>query len=264
MVLLIFIAAKIVLAVVSAWTERIMRSPRYHKNEQQGKRVNSMMSLTRSVLRYFIYFVAFLATLRQLGFGNLMSNLLVTAGIGSVAIGFGAQSLVKDVVTGFFMMFENQFSVGDYVRVDDIEGTVEATAMRVTYLRTPKGEQVIIPNGSISRIRNYARGTALALVNISTPYDADTKKMMQIILQAAAEYAKQHEELIAEPPYVQGATEFSDWGITIGLACKVQSMKQWEVERGLRLAVKEAFDKEGLLFAHPPAAFIPEDIKKQN
>lgn len=151
----IFLAARFTLAVVSRMTRHVMNSARYHRTESGGKRTDTVMTLTRSFSRYLIYSVALVMALVELGVGDLVNNLIVTAGIGSVAIGFGAQSLVKDMVTGFFLMFENQFSVGDYIKVDGQEGYVEATAMRVTYLRTFKGEQIIIPQ------RKYLPGDQL-------------------------------------------------------------------------------------------------------
>ena len=107
----IFLAARFALAVVSRMTRHVMNSARYHRTESGGKRTDTVMTLTRSFSRYLIYSVALVMALVELGVGDLVNNLIVTAGIGSVAIGFGAQSLVKDMVTGFFLMFENQFSV---------------------------------------------------------------------------------------------------------------------------------------------------------
>ena len=107
----IFLAARFTLAVVSRMTRHVMNSARYHRTESGGKRTDTVMTLTRSFSRYLIYSVALGMALVELGVGDLVNNLIVTAGIGSVAIGFGAQSLVKDMVTGFFLMFENQFSV---------------------------------------------------------------------------------------------------------------------------------------------------------
>ena len=257
MIALVLLAARLSLALITRMTSHIMDSGRYHQTEAQGKRIDTLMTLTRSFARYAVYFIAFLIVLGQLGMGNVVGNLIVTAGIGSVAIGFGAQSLVKDVVTGFFMMFENQFSVGDYVQIDDNVGTVTATAMRVTYLRTFKGEQVIIPNGSISRITNYSRGDSLAYFKVGVPYGQNTQQVMELLQQAANDYAEAHRELLLDEPYVQGIVEFADSAVLLGVGCKVHSMKQWEVERGLRLAVKEALDNAGIGIPYPHVVVGP-------
>ena len=177
----IFLAARFTLAVVSRMTRHVMNSARYHRTESGGKRTDTVMTLTRSFSRYLIYSVALVMALVELGVGDLVNNLIVTAGIGSVAIGFGAQSLVKDMVTGFFLMFENQFSVGDYIKVDGQEGYVEATAMRVTYLRTFKGEQIIIPNGNISQVINYTRGGYTAVVSVKVPFTMDADTVLEAV-----------------------------------------------------------------------------------
>ncbi|HIX65614.1 MAG TPA: mechanosensitive ion channel family protein [Candidatus Anaerotruncus excrementipullorum] len=262
-ILAILAAAKLLLAIFSKCTDRMMKSPRYHQSERQGKRIDTMMTLMRSVARYAIYCVAALMIFSQLGFGTVLQNLLVTAGIGSIAIGFGAQSLVKDVVTGLFMMFENQFAVGDYIKTGDVEGTVEATAMRVTYVRVFTGQQVIIPNGLITQVTNYSRGNALAVVVIATPYEEDSRRMMGVIQQAAQEYADAHPDLVEEAPRVQGIVELAGSSVNIRLVCKTKPMAYWEVERGLRLAVKERFDQLGISFPYPHLVAVQEGQPQQ-
>lgn len=247
----IFACARFSLLLISKCTSHIMKSPKYHVTERQGKRVDTIMTLTRSIARYLIYFIALLMALAQLGMKSVLQNLLMTAGFGSLAIGFGAQSLVRDVITGLFMMFENQFAVGDYIKTDEAEGTVEATAMRVTYLRSFNGDQIIVPNGSISRVINYSRGGSLALVTIGTPYEADTRAVIEIIRKTVEAYAKEHEELIEEAPFVRGITNFGASSVDITIACKTVSLQHWAVERGMRLAIKEAFDRLGISFPYP-------------
>ena len=122
-ILLIVLGGKLVLNLISKLTARQIKKSE-EMPEMQARRVQTMMTMTRSTFRYIVYGICALMILAQLGFGNAINNLLLSAGIGSLALGIGAQSLIKDVVTGFFMMFEKQFSVGDYVKLDDIEGTV--------------------------------------------------------------------------------------------------------------------------------------------
>lgn len=257
MAVAILFMAKGVLYLVSRATKALMEKEKYHRTETQGKRVDTLMTLARSVARYVIYFIALLMILNQFGFNKSGSLAVAFAGIGSFAVGFGAQNLVKDVVTGLFMMFENQFAVGDYIKTDEAEGTVEATAMRVTYLRSLQGDQIIIPNGSISRVVNYTRGGSVAAITISTAYEADTRKVMEVISRAVDEYARQNQELIEDMPVVRGITNLGESSVDIGVACKAKPMKQWEVERGMRLAVKELFDREGVEFPYPHLITVP-------
>lgn len=251
----IFLCARLLLNLISRLTRRVMNSKRYHQSERQGKRIDTLMTLARSFSRYCVYFLAVLMVFNKLG---VVKNLLAVAGIGSFAIGFGAQSLVKDVINGFFMMFENQFSVGDYVKIDDNDGIVEATAMRVTYLRSFKGDQIIIPNGTISRVINYTRGGYLASVTVSTPYEADTRAVIALLGDTVAAFAKARPELLEDAPYVQGVTSFNTYSVDITVVAKSKMMKQWEVERGLRLAIKEAFDLHGLSIPYPHYVQAPQ------
>lgn len=249
-ILLIIVGGKLVLNLISQLTARQIKKSE-EMPEMQARRVQTMMTMTRSTFRYVVYGICALMILAQLGFGNAINNLLLSAGIGSLALGIGAQSLIKDVVTGFFMMFEKQFSVGDYVKLDDIEGTVTATAMRVTYLKNFAGQQIIIPNGSIGRVINYSRMDSLAKVTVSTPYEADSRQVMEILDQAVKTYAKQVKEIIVEEPKVQGITELADSSVNITVICRTQPLRHWEVERGLRLAVKEALDEAGIGIPYP-------------
>ncbi len=220
-VVFIFFCANLLLRWISYLTSRTMRKNRQLLPQDQSRRVDTLMTLIRSAARYLIYFVALLLVLGQFGGGMAQNVLLAVGSIGGIAFGFGAQNLVKDVVTGLFMIFENQFSVGDYIQTEDATGTVEATAVRVTYLRSAKGDQIIIPNGSIERVINYTRGSYIATIVVSTAYEANTRQVMGLMEEALREYGEAHQE------------------------------------RGMRLAIKEAFDRRGIEFPYPRMVTIP-------
>lgn len=251
-VAVILLIARLLLGLVSKFTGHVIakrQDARLLQEDQQFKRVNTMMTLLRSTARYLIYFVAALMILDQFNLGKTVENLLVTAGIGGLAIGFGAQSLVKDVVTGFFFMFENQFSVGDYVKIGDVEGIVTATALRATYLKNEKGQQIIIPNGSISRIINYSRlGFSAADITVTVSSAADIRQTIALLQAAADNYAAEHPEAVLpdEHPQVRGITETTNLIVKISIYCRTLPLMHWETERGLRLAAKEALDAAGI------------------
>ena len=249
-ILLVILGGKLVLDLISRMTARQIKKSE-DMPEMQARRVQTMMTMTRSTFRYIVYGICALMILAQLGFGNAINNLLLSAGIGSLALGIGAQSLIKDVVTGFFMMFEKQFSVGDYVKLDDVEGTVTATAMRVTYLKNFAGQQIIIPNGSIGRVINYSRTDSLAKITVGTPYEADTRQVMEVLDQAVKAYAEEVKDILVEQPKIQGITDLADSSVNITVVCRTLPCRHWEVERGLRLAVKEALDEAGIRIPYP-------------
>lgn len=249
-ILLVILGGKLVLDLISRMTARQIKKSE-DMPEMQARRVQTMMTMTRSTFRYIVYGICALMILAQLGFGNAINNLLLSAGIGSLALGIGAQSLIKDVVTGFFMMFEKQFSVGDYVKLDDVEGTVTATAMRVTYLKNFAGQQIIIPNGSIGRVINYSRTDSLAKITVGTPYEADTRQVMEVLDQAVKAYAEEVKDILVKQPKIQGITDLADSSVNITVVCRTLPCRHWEVERGLRLAVKEALDEAGIGIPYP-------------
>ena len=249
-ILLVILGGKLVLDLISRMTARQIKKSE-DMPEMQARRVQTMMTMTRSTFRYIVYGICALMILAQLGFGNAINNLLLSAGIGSLALGIGAQSLIKDVVTGFFMMFEKQFSVGDYVKLDDVEGTVTATAMRVTSLKNFAGQQIIIPNGSIGRVINYSRTDSLAKITVGTPYEADTRQVMEVLDQAVKAYAEEVKDILVEQPKIQGITDLADSSVNITVVCRTLPCRHWEVERGLRLAVKEALDEAGIGIPYP-------------
>ena len=133
------------------------------------RREKTLLKLLENTLAYVVYFAAIIAVLSAVGIE--ITGLLAGAGVLGLAVGFGAQSLVKDVITGFFIIFEDQFSVGDYVKIGVAEGTVEEIGLRTTKIKSFTGEVYIIPNGSISQVVNYSLENSLAIVDVSVPYE---------------------------------------------------------------------------------------------
>lgn len=210
--------------------------------KMETRKAETLKALFQSVLRYLVYFLAAMMILGE--FVNTAS-LLATAGIGGLAIGFGAQSLVKDVITGFFILFEDQYSVGDFVTIGEFTGTVEEIGLRITKIRGFKGELNIIPNGQVISVINHTRGSALAVVDMPVSYEADLSKAIGIMDETAKAYAQGNTDIV-EAPQVLGITSVQPSDVTIRLIARTQPNKQWGVERELRMRVKEAFDKNDL------------------
>ena len=262
-IIVILVLCKVILTLISSYTKKHIELNNKKKLDSKIKRSNTLLTLTRSVFRYSVYFIGAMFILDILGFGNALSSLVLTAGVGSLAIGFGAQSLVKDVVTGFFLMFENQFAVGDYIKVSSAEGTVEAIAMRVTYLRTREGSQVIVPNGQISIVENISRGDSTAKVVISTSYNEDTEAITNILKTVVADYYENNKKLLIGVPSVLAITNFSNYSVDITIAGKTKNLKHWEVERGLRLAIKKEFDRLKIQFPYQTFTITEEKENKR-
>lgn len=244
-IIIVIILCKLVLSVISKYTKKQM-DKNMTSNDSQAKRTNSILTLIRSYARYGVYFVGFAIILNLMGYGHMISGLLASAGIASLAIGFGAQSLVKDVVTGFFLIFENQFSVGDYIIVNSVEGTVEAMAMRVTYLRARDGSQIIVPNGQILNVINITRGNSVAKVVVKTSYQDNTSELVELVKELVDEYAKNNKDLLIGEPNVLAISEFADSSVNFTIMVKTENLKHWQVERDLRLLIKTEFDAKGI------------------
>lgn len=238
------IVALIVIKIGDLIINKIFR-PR-EKLYLDERRVNTLRTLLRSVLRYGTYFVlVFMIIDNVIGTGNI-KGFLAGAGIIGVALGFGAQSLVRDVITGFFILFENQYAVGEYVTIGNLSGFVEEMELRVTKLRDWGGEVHIIPNGQVTTVTNYSRGNMRALVEISIAYEADIDRALEVLKKTAAELAAEQKEVIVEGPEVLGVVALGPSEVVIRTVAKTRPMEQWAVEREMRKRFKEAFVREGI------------------
>ncbi|MDN5276211.1 MAG: moderate conductance mechanosensitive channel [Clostridiales bacterium] len=216
------------------------------------RKVNTLRALAHSILKYTVYFVTGLTVLGQ--FVDTTS-ILATAGIGGLAVGFGAQGLVKDVINGFFILFEDQYAVGDFVTIGDTTGTVEEIGLRITKIRSFKGDLTIIPNGQIQKVVNYTRGNMLAVVDVGIAYEMDIEKSIKVIEMVAREYAQENPDIVEEPQ-VLGVMDLGESQITIRVIARSLPMKQWAVERELRKRIKEAFDRNGIEIPYPRRVVI--------
>jgi len=213
------------------------------------RRVHTLRGLAWSLLRYSLYFVGGMMVLSELGIDT--ASLLAGVGIAGLAIGFGAQNLVRDVISGFFILFEDQFAVGDYVTVADVTGTVEEMGLRVTKVREWTGELHVIPNGEITKVTNFSRGGMGVLVEVDIAYEEDIDRAIEVLEKICKDAAADHREIVVEEPYVLGVTSLGESGITVQVFGKVQPMKQWGFARELRKRIKEGFDREGIEIPYP-------------
>jgi moderate conductance mechanosensitive channel len=212
--------------------------------DAQARRARTILPMVNSLLKYIILFIALIMVLHELGVDY--SAILAGAGVVGIAVGFGAQSLVKDIISGFFLLFEDTISVGDVISVGEESGMVESIGLRTTQFREFSGLLRVIPNGELTRFGNYNRGFMRALVNVNIPYDQDAEKGMAIALATAKQWATEHKEIVLEGPSVQGVLDFGTTGTTIRVIVKVKPQKQWEAEFELRRLIKKAFDSAGL------------------
>jgi small conductance mechanosensitive channel len=207
-----------------------------------------MGAVLRSIAKAAIGTVAVLTVLGE--FGVNLGPLIAGAGIAGVALGFGAQSLVKDFLSGIFMLVEDQFGVGDIVDVGEASGLVEGVSLRTTRLRDVEGTVWHVPNGEIHRVGNKSQQWSRALLDVQVAFETDVDEATRVI-KAAADEVWHSEEVgpsVLEEPEVWGVEGFGPTGIAIRLVVKTQPADQWKVLRELRSRIKVALDREGIGF----------------
>lgn len=211
----------------------------------QEKRAATVAQLLRSVGRVIVLVMAVLLTLNQ--FINITA-LLAGAGVLGLAISFGAQSLVKDVIAGFFILVEDQFTVGDVIEVSGKSGTVERMTLRMVMLRDLEGAVHIVPNGQIVTVTNKTRGWARAVLDIGIGYDSDVDEALAILRHEANAFAADTAwaPLLDGPPEVLGVEKLGENAVTIRVLLRTQPGKQWDVGREFRRRAKVRLDREGI------------------
>ncbi|GAA0345954.1 small-conductance mechanosensitive channel protein MscT [Oceanobacillus oncorhynchi subsp. oncorhynchi] len=241
-ILLKLIGTLIVFYIVRAIGKRFIRnsfSKAQVKKKMSAGRTKTLQSLTISTFSYALLFVTLVVILGI--FDINATGLIAGAGVVGLAIGFGAQGLVSDVVTGFFLLLEKQVDVGDYVTAAGYDGVVEDVGLRTMQIRSFDGTLNYVPNREVTSLSNHTRGNMQALVDIVIPYSDNIDEAVGII-QTVCDEMKEMNSKIIEGPNVIGVQTFDTAAVTLRVIAKTEMMEQWAIERDLRKAIKEALD----------------------
>jgi len=261
-IILILVLAK--LAITVSW--HIVDKTLMNKKEQnyfwEERKVKTIAVLLKSIIRYGVYALVILMILREIGINT--SALLAGAGVLGLAVGFGAQSLVKDVITGFFILFEDQYSVGDYIVTPDAAGTVEEIGLRITKIRDANGGLHILPNSEIRTLTNFNRGYANAVVDVEVAYHEDTEKTLAILQEIAQQVAQDWADTVTKDPEVMGVTQLGQSGISFRILMQTLPMQHWKVERELRKKIKNKFEEEGIEIPYPHQVILQKKAGEQS
>lgn len=203
------------------------------------QRAKTLGEVLKSVLKYSVYFMG-IAIIISTVFGGVSFTF---ASIGGIAVGLGAQSLIKDLINGFFILFENQFGVGDHVTLGAFSGIVKSIGIRTTVITDFNGDIHSIPNGSITGVTNHSRNNIKFVVDVNISYEEDTEKIMKIIKSTCEEFQNKNIEHIENPLEVVGITALGLSGVTIRVTGKAKPLMQWNMENELRMAIKLTLDK---------------------
>jgi moderate conductance mechanosensitive channel len=215
-------------------------------SERRQQRAQTIGSVMKSVVSFLVYGLAFMLVLGEIGIN--LGPIIASAGIVGVALGFGAQNLVKDFLSGIFMMLEDQYGVGDIVDVGAATGTIESVGLRVTTLRDVNGTVWYVRNGEILRVGNSSQGFAVAVVDVPIGFTADIEAASELLGRVATEAAAVEplSEDVLEPPEVLGVDKVTPENITLRLTVKVRAGRQWAVQRALRARIIPALEEAGI------------------
>ncbi|MEK5234077.1 mechanosensitive ion channel family protein [Lysinibacillus sp. FSL K6-0232] len=229
-----------------------MRSPLNHSERRQ----RTIARLLQSVISYAVYFSAIIGILSSLEIK--VAGLLAGAGIVGLAIGFGAQSLVKDVITGFFIIFEDQFGVGDYIKINAAEGTVTEIGLRTTKINGVTGEQFIIPNGAIGEVVNYSINNSKIFIDLEIMTDADFDKAESIIQNYLKTLPDNHKELVGVPVFL-GVQNVKGKEVTIRISVETLPQQQYGIARIIRRDITKLFEENHIPMAYPKVMFFGKE-----
>ncbi len=215
------------------------------------KRADTLSRVFRYITTVIISLISFIAVLSELGVS--VAPILGAAGVVGLAVGFGAQSLVKDYVTGLFLLVENQIRQGDVVQLGEFSGSVEEVTLRYVRLRDYSGNVYFIPNGTISTVVNMSRGFAHAVIDIGVAYGADLDQVMQLMRAVAAQMRQEPEfaPQILDDLEIAGVQDWADSSVKIRARFRVMALSQWAVRRAYLLRLKRAFDAHGIEIPFP-------------
>ncbi|RHW40452.1 mechanosensitive ion channel family protein [Neobacillus notoginsengisoli] len=222
------------------------------------RREATLVKLLDNILSYVIYFIALMMILTELTID--VKAMLAGAGIVGLAVGFGAQNLVKDVISGFFIIFEDQFSVGDHIKIDQFEGTVDSIGLRTTKIKTWTGEVHILPNGSITQVTNYSLNNSMAVVDVGIAYEEDIEKAEQVIREIIENIPLDNEDIVSPPEFV-GIQNFGPTEITVRVVAETKPMTHYGIARMLRKEIKLGLDEHGIDVPFPRVVMYSRENK---
>ena len=244
-----------VLGLILRRVEGSMGTPDPGAVSLQEQRVRTLVGLLRSIGVVVIVVVTLFMLLNALGID--IGPLLATAGVVGLAISFGAQSLVKDIISGLFILLENQFGVGDVIRIKDVSGRVEKMTLRIVVMRDVHGVVHVVPNGEITQVSNLTRAFSRAVFEVGVAYKEDADRVMEVLRDIGREMWEDPEwrPLLTEEITVPGIESFGDSSVNIRVMATTVPLKQWDVARELRRRIKRRFDAEHIEIPFPHRTF---------
>ncbi|MFD1172943.1 mechanosensitive ion channel family protein [Oceanobacillus picturae] len=248
-VILIIVLALIIVRVTRNVVDRLFKKREKGPIRITERRENTLKKLIKNVVAYIVYFIAIIMILDNV-FGFQVGALLAGAGVAGLAIGFGAQNLVRDIISGFFIIFEDQFSVGDYVGVAGIEGTVEEIGLRTTKVLSWTGELHVLPNGNVTQVINYSIHNGLSIVDVNIPYESNVNDAENAINNIVASLPDKYDFIVGVPEII-GVQNLDVSHFTIRIIADTLPGFQWAGERNIRKEIQNQLYNAGIEIPAP-------------
>lgn len=242
-ILLIWLISIIVIRISKAAVNNILKIKTHASLRISERREATLVKLIENTVTYVVYFIAFMMILSVMNID--VKGLLAGAGIVGLAVGFGAQSLVKDIITGFFIILEDQFSVGDVVQIGPFQGVVEEIGLRTTKVKSYTGEVNIIPNGSIIEVTNFSIHNSRAIVDISIAYQDDISNAEEVIQALIEKLPLKYEQLVGKPELL-GVQNIQASEVILRVVAETLPMEHHGIARILRKEIKDVLDENGI------------------
>ena len=258
-ILLTVLLASVIIRIGKAMIRNIFKLRAKSPLTFSERRENTLLKLLENILTYVVYFIAFVNILSIMTFD--IKGLIAGAGVVGLAVGFGAQSLVKDVITGFFIIFEDQFSVGDYIRIGNFEGYVEEIGLRTTKIKSWTGELHILPNGSITEVTNFSLNNSIAIVDVTVAYEENIVEVERIIEDLLKTLPEKYEELVA-PPELLGIQNLGSTEVVLRIIAETTPMNHLYIARMIRKEVKLCLDQKGIEIPFPRLVMYSREEKE--
>lgn len=247
-----YLIHKLLMLPLERLVRRAVRARSFKSARDEKQREDTIISILNALMRVTVWTVAFLMVLSV--FGINIGPLLAGAGVVGVALGFGAQTMVKDFLAGIFIIAENQYRVGDVLEVNQtVSGIVERVSLRATVLRDLSGMVHYIPNGVIEIATNMTMEFANVELNMRVSYDTDIDKLEAVINKTGQTIADDEawKDVALEAPYMLRVDAFDETGIIVKVVCKTAPIRQWDVKSEILRRLKVAFEKEGIVIPYP-------------
>ncbi|WP_051263061.1 mechanosensitive ion channel family protein [Tuberibacillus calidus] len=256
-IIVFFIVSRIAIVICT----RVVRQFFKIQGKLDDRRRETLVSLFSNIIKYVVYFIFLLTVLPIVGIN--ITGILASAGVAGIAIAFGAQSLIKDFFNGFFIIFEDQYGVGDYVKINNVTGTVHSIGLRMTAIKLWTGEVEMIPNGQITQVTNYSKFNSIAVIEVNVGYGTPEAEAIAIIEKVMNDLKQESADIVGDVE-VLGVQSLNDYNYTIRATAECAPNTHWGIERLARQRIRAALQEAGVDLPYQKIIYLHKEKDEQS